>query len=87
VKKAERLTMVAGEKAFVITLWTEHREPSRPPLYLGIGPEQAEDLIAALLDWLKHRSTHYPAPVETNVLTQREQEIAAPGSWNVPGPR
>jgi hypothetical protein len=72
VKQAERLTTVAGAKAFVLTLWTEPREPLRPPLYLGISPEQAEDLIAALQDWLKRRSMSYPASVETSVLTQRD---------------
>jgi hypothetical protein len=72
MKQAERLTTVAGSKAFVLTLWAEHREPFRPDLYLGISPEQAEALTAALQDWLKRRSLSYPDPVETSMLINRD---------------
>jgi hypothetical protein len=60
MKQADRLTTVAGARMFVLTLWTASADPAATsPLYLGISPEQAEELVTSLQDWLKRCSIHH----------------------------
>jgi hypothetical protein len=61
MRQAERLTTVAGETIFVLTLWPKAQEQSPPPLYLRINRQQAEDLVASLQDWLRPRASQQAA--------------------------
>lgn len=53
MKRAERLTTVAGAQNFVLTLWSEQAETKgTPAVYLPIDPEDARALLGSLDRWL-----------------------------------
>ncbi|GAB0118779.1 hypothetical protein Acid7E03_28510 [Acidisoma sp. 7E03] len=53
MKRAERLTTVAGVQNFVLTLWSEEAEArGTPAVYLPIDPEDARQLLGSLDRWL-----------------------------------
>lgn len=58
MKRAERLTTVAGAQNFVLTLWAEEQsaggrsKEGTPAVYLPIDPEDARALLGSLDRWL-----------------------------------
>lgn len=58
MKRAERLTTVAGAQNFVLTLWAEeqtaggHSAEGTPAVYLPMDPERVRTLVGSLDRWL-----------------------------------
>lgn len=58
MKRAERLTTVAGAENFVLTLWAEEQTAAgrgagdTPAVYLPMDPERARTLVGSLDRWL-----------------------------------
>ncbi len=58
MKRAERLTTVAGAENFVLTLWADEQNAAgrpageTPAVYLPMDPERARTLVGSLDRWL-----------------------------------
>lgn len=58
MKRAERLTTVAGAQNFVLTLWAEEQQAAgrdgaeMPAVYLAMDPERVRTLVSSLDRWL-----------------------------------
>jgi hypothetical protein len=58
MKRAERLTTVAGAENFVLTLWADAQTAegraagNMPAVYLPMDPERARTLVGSLDRWL-----------------------------------